>query len=69
MAIVPAKVRLYPEHLGEVKPASIHANLYQDFHARVAADKILAPDLLEAIATGQAEGSASVPAHRHALDA
>ena len=31
MAIVPAKVRLYPEHLGEVKPASIHANLYQDF--------------------------------------
>ena len=46
MAIVPAKVRLYPEHLGEVKPASIHENLYQDFHARVAADKILAPDLL-----------------------
>ena len=46
MAIVPAKARLYPEHLGEVKPASIHANLYQDFHARVAADKILAPDLL-----------------------
>lgn len=46
MAIVPAKVRLYPEHLGEVKPASIHANLYQDFHARVAADNIPAPDLL-----------------------
>ena len=33
MAVVPAKVRLYPEHLGEVKPASIHANLYQDFHS------------------------------------
>ena len=46
MAIVPAKVRLYPEHLGEVKPASVHANLYQDFHARVAADNIPAPDLL-----------------------
>ncbi|AJO76707.1 alginate O-acetyltransferase [Pseudomonas chlororaphis] len=46
MAIVPAKVRLYPEHLGDVQPARIHANLYQDFHARVAADKILAPDLL-----------------------
>ncbi|MEK1909547.1 MAG: alginate O-acetyltransferase [Pseudomonas chlororaphis] len=46
MAIVPAKARLYPEHLGDVQPASIHANLYQDFHARVAADKILAPDLL-----------------------
>jgi len=46
MAIVPAKVRLYPEHVADVKPASIHANLYQDFHAHVAADKILAPDLL-----------------------
>lgn len=46
MAIVPAKVRLYPEHLGDVRPASIHAGLYQDFHARVAADRIIAPDLL-----------------------
>ncbi|MFO2465100.1 alginate O-acetyltransferase [Pseudomonas sp. 15FMM2] len=46
MAIVPAKVRLYPEHLGEVRPANVHGGLYQDFHARVAADKIIAPDLL-----------------------
>ena len=46
MAIVPAKARLYPEHLGDVKPSRIHSNLYQDFHARVAADKIIAPDLL-----------------------
>ncbi|KAF1029651.1 MAG: putative alginate O-acetylase AlgJ [Pseudomonas sp.] len=46
MAIVPAKVRLYPEHLGDVHPASIHQGLYQGFHARVAADKIIAPDLL-----------------------
>ncbi|QAY89765.1 alginate O-acetyltransferase [Pseudomonas sp. ACM7] len=45
MAIVPAKTRLYPEHLGEVKPSSIHANLYEDFHAHVAANKVLAPDL------------------------
>lgn len=46
MAIVPAKVRLYPEHLSDVRPASIHGDLYQDFHAHVAANKILAPDLL-----------------------
>ncbi|MHC8402711.1 alginate O-acetyltransferase [Pseudomonas sp. MDT1-17] len=45
MAIVPAKTRLYPEHLGNVKPSSIHANLYEDFHARVASNKVLAPDL------------------------
>src|SRR3546814_2663172 len=46
MAIVPAKARLYPEHLGEVQPYSIHANLNQDYQARVAAARILAPDLL-----------------------
>ncbi|AMQ85333.1 MULTISPECIES: alginate O-acetyltransferase [Pseudomonas] len=56
MAIVPAKARLYPEHLGEVKPASIHANLYQDFHARVAADKILAPDLLGPLQAAKQNG-------------
>ena len=56
MAIVPAKARLYPEHLGDVKPASIHANLYQDFHARVAADKILAPDLLGPLQAAKQNG-------------
>ena len=56
MAIVPAKVRLYPEHLGDVQPASIHANLYQDFHARVAADKILAPDLLGPLQQAKQQG-------------
>ncbi|MFJ2529519.1 alginate O-acetyltransferase, partial [Pseudomonas helmanticensis] len=56
MAIVPAKVRLYPEHLGEVKPASIHENLYEDFHHRVAADKILAPDLLKPLQQAKQNG-------------
>ena len=56
MAIVPAKVRLYPEHLDEVRPARIHANLYQDFHARVAADKILAPDLLGPLQQAKQQG-------------
>ena len=56
MAIVPAKARLYPEHLGEVKPSSIHANLYQDFHARVAADKIVAPDLLAPLQQAKQSG-------------
>ncbi|BBH35234.1 alginate O-acetyltransferase [Pseudomonas sp. St290] len=56
MAIIPAKARLYPEHLGDVKPSSIHANLYQDFHARVAADKILAPDLLAPLQQAKQSG-------------
>jgi len=56
MAIVPAKTRLYPEHLGEVKPSSIHANLYEDFHARVAANKILAPDLFGPMLKAKLDG-------------
>ena len=46
MAVVPTKVRLYPEHMGEQRPAAIYADLYRDFHARLAASKVLAPDLL-----------------------
>ena len=46
MAVVPSKVRLYPEHMGDARPASIHADLYRDFHAQLAASQIIAPDLL-----------------------
>ena len=46
MAVVPSKVRLYPEHMGDERPASIHADLYRDFHAQLAANKVIAPDLL-----------------------
>ncbi|WP_047280060.1 alginate O-acetyltransferase [Pseudomonas lundensis] len=46
MAVVPSKVRLYPEHMGDERPASIHADLYRDFHAQLAASQIIAPDLL-----------------------
>ena len=46
MAVVPSKVRLYPEHMGEQRPARIHADLYRDFHAQLAASQIIAPDLL-----------------------
>ncbi len=56
MAIVPAKVRLYPEHIGAVQPAELHDALYHDFHARVAADKILAPDLLAPLQAAKQDG-------------
>ena len=42
--------------MDEVRPARIHANLYQDFHARVAADKILAPDLLGPLQQAKQQG-------------
>ncbi|AMB84429.1 alginate O-acetyltransferase [Pseudomonas agarici] len=56
MAILPAKARLYPEHLGTARPSGIHSHLYQDFHARVAADRILAPDLLGPLQQAKQQG-------------
>ncbi|MGE8362714.1 alginate O-acetyltransferase [Pseudomonas sp.] len=46
LAIIPAKSRLYPEHVGEHRPASLHQDLYQRFHTAVSGVGITAPDLL-----------------------
>jgi alginate O-acetyltransferase complex protein AlgJ len=68
LAIVPAKTRLYPEHVGDNKPATLHTDLYQQFHAQVNQAGILAPDLLTPLQQAPRQGP-GVPAHRHALDA
>jgi alginate O-acetyltransferase complex protein AlgJ len=46
LAIIPAKTRLYPEHIGDTKPSTLHTDLYQQFHAQAAQAGIFAPDLL-----------------------
>jgi alginate O-acetyltransferase complex protein AlgJ len=56
LAIVPAKTRLYPEHIGKNTPAALHADLYQQFHAQVANAGIIAPDLLAALQTAKQTG-------------
>jgi len=47
LAIIPAKSRLYPEHVGDHRPSSLHEHLYQRFHAAVRGAGITAPDLLD----------------------
>jgi alginate O-acetyltransferase complex protein AlgJ len=56
LAIVPAKTRLYPEHIGNNTPAALHADLYQQFHAQVANAGIIAPDLLTPLQTAKQIG-------------
>ncbi|WP_263262641.1 alginate O-acetyltransferase [Pseudomonas sp. RIT-PI-S] len=57
MAIIPAKARLYPEHFGEKQPATMHRDLYEQFHAQAQQAGIFAPDLMgplqQAKQTGQ----------------
>lgn len=45
VALVPAKARVYPEHLGRVRVPGVKANVYEDFRHRLERAGILAPDL------------------------
>ena len=56
LAIVPAKARLYPEHIGATAPAAVHKDLYQQFHAQAAAAGLFAPDLLAPLQQAKAQG-------------
>jgi alginate O-acetyltransferase complex protein AlgJ len=56
MAIVPAKARLYPEHIGTQAPAALHADLYQQFHAQAQQAGIIAPDLLAPLQQAKLQG-------------
>ncbi|MCP5162261.1 MAG: alginate O-acetyltransferase [Hahellaceae bacterium] len=47
VAVIPAKTRLYNEHLGNHQPAQIHQQLYTRFHTALAEQHILAPDFLD----------------------
>lgn len=49
VALVPAKARVYPEHLGRRQPTSAHRKLYDDVHARLQQSGVPAPDLLRAL--------------------
>lgn len=55
MAVVPAKARLYPEYLGEHRPAPLHADLYQEFHTALHTAGIVSPDLLGPLQRGKGQ--------------
>jgi alginate O-acetyltransferase complex protein AlgJ len=65
LAIVPAKTRLYPEHVGDNKPASLHVDLYQQFHAEVAKAGIVAPDLLAPLQAAKQKGQVFLRTDTH----
>ena len=65
LAIVPAKTRLYPEHVGNSKPASLHTDLYQQFHEQVSQAGIFAPDLLAPLQGAKDKGQVFLRTDTH----
>ncbi|AYC31869.1 alginate O-acetyltransferase [Pseudomonas cavernae] len=57
LAIVPAKARLYPEHVGEEQPAQQQQALYRRLHRAAQRAGILAPDLLASLQQAKANGA------------
>ncbi|KFE53913.1 alginate O-acetyltransferase [Pseudomonas syringae] len=65
LAIIPAKTRLYPEHIGDAKPASLHTDLYQQFHAQAAQAGLVAPDLLAPLQGAKQHGQVFLRTDTH----
>ncbi|MGY4534922.1 alginate O-acetyltransferase complex protein AlgJ [Pseudomonas sp. TE3786] len=65
LAIVPAKARLYPEHIGDQEPAKLHEDLYQRFHASAEQAGILAPDLLTPLQHAKLQGQVFLRTDTH----
>ncbi|MDE1164963.1 MAG: alginate O-acetyltransferase [Pseudomonas sp.] len=65
LAIVPAKARLYPEHIGDVAPAELHEDLYQQFHAQAQQAGIFAPDLLGPLQQAKPNGQVFLRTDTH----
>lgn len=65
VALVPAKVRVYPEHLGSLQVPVVKANLYQDFRAHVLALGVPAPDLYAALVKAKSQGEVFIRTDTH----
>ncbi|MEG1040589.1 MAG: alginate O-acetyltransferase [Pseudomonas sp.] len=65
LAIVPAKARLYSEYLGEQTPASLHDDLYNEFHAQARQAGVFAPDLLAPLTTAKNRGQVFLRTDTH----
>jgi len=65
LAIVPAKTRLYPEHIGDTKPSALHTDLYQQFHAQMNQAGIIAPDLLAPLQGAKDKGQVFLRTDTH----
>ncbi|MEE1868076.1 alginate O-acetyltransferase [Pseudomonas auratipiscis] len=65
LAIVPAKARLYSEYIGEQTPASLHTDLYNEFHAQARQAGVFAPDLLSALQSAKSRGQVFLRTDTH----
>ena len=65
VALVPAKVRVYPEHLGRKRVPAAKSGEYQDFRAALAGLSIPAPDLWSALRADKAQGDVFLRADTH----
>ncbi|AZL72385.1 alginate O-acetyltransferase [Pseudomonas sichuanensis] len=65
LAIVPAKARLYAEYLGKETPASLHDDLFNQFHAQVRQANVFAPDLLAPLEQAKARGQVFLRTDTH----
>ena len=55
VAVVPSKARVYPEHLGGHRPASIHRDLYERIQAELATGEMPQIDLLGALTAAKGQ--------------
>ncbi|MBJ9975796.1 alginate O-acetyltransferase [Pseudomonas sp. S75] len=65
LAIVPAKARVYAEYLGKEQPASLHGELFNQFHAQVRQANVFAPDLLAPLEQAKARGQVFLRTDTH----
>ncbi|MBC3418961.1 alginate O-acetyltransferase [Pseudomonas wayambapalatensis] len=65
LAILPAKARVYDEYLGKQAPASLHADLFNQFHAQARQANVFAPDLLAPLEQAKARGQVFLRTDTH----
>jgi alginate O-acetyltransferase complex protein AlgJ len=56
VAVVPSKARIYPEHLGDRRPAALHAGLYARAQQALRDAGIAAPDLARVLTACKRQG-------------
>ncbi len=65
LAIVPAKARVYAEYLGKERPASLHDDLYNQFHAQARQANVFAPDMMAPMEQAKARGQVFLRTDTH----
>lgn len=65
VALVPAKARVYPEHLGSLHIPSVKVDLYQKFRGKVLAMSIPTPDLYATLSDAKPQGNVFVRTDTH----